>query len=157
MPLDPDHPDFAIRLYLHPDAAHLARSCTGHVDHPPGKLREDVMLLTSEVVTHAIRQSRAPAEETVELRVWMPRELVRVELRAHDARLLQTSEPEPLSETPYERYLLDGIADRWAIEAEVDPPRFWFEIDRVAQRTEAVETTMDRSPQAAASSGQLIG
>jgi hypothetical protein len=126
MPIDANHPDFAIRLYLHPDAAHLARCCAAHVDEPSGTLRDDVMLLTSEVVTRAIRRSRRPSEETVELRVWMPHDVVRVELRAHDARLLATESHDP----DYERQLLDEIADRWSIESRPDLACFWFEIDR---------------------------
>jgi hypothetical protein len=128
MPIDRDHPDFAIRLYLHPEAAYLARSCAAHVEDPASQLRDDVMLLTSELVSRAIRQANVLSEGTVELRVWMADDVVRVELRAHDPRLLLATN---LDEPHYEHRLLETIANRWSVDTEPDPACFWFEIDRV--------------------------
>ena len=88
-----------------------------------------VVLLTSELVTRAVMLCERAADEFVELRVWMPPNLVRVELRGARELLCAPAE----SEHPHDDLVLvDGLADRWAIDADDDDACIWFEIDRHA-------------------------
>lgn len=104
------------------------------VDRPSPDLRDVVVLLTSELVTRAVTLCESAADEFVELRVWMPHDFVRVELRG--AKELLCAPPE--SDHPHDDLVLvDGLADRWAIDADDDAACIWFEIDRhpeIAQR-----------------------
>jgi hypothetical protein len=152
MPIDLVGPDLVLSLGLDPYAPRAARYHVAQVDRPSPDLRDAVVLLTSELITRAVQQCQADADqadalgaeihlaetheadadEVVELRVWMPADVVRVEL--HAARDLLVSAPE--DEGPhYDMLLLDQVADRWSIDASEQLACIWFEIDR--HRTEA--------------------
>jgi len=122
-------PNLATSLRLDPFAPRGARHHVCRVDSPSPDLRDAVALLTSEIVTRAVRQSR-PGEDTVELRVWMPAEIVRVELRGASERLFR---PHPDGGPQYEVSLLDQIADRWSVDCGREWASIWFEIDRHAE------------------------
>jgi hypothetical protein len=120
-------PDAVISLHPDPYAPRAARYCVGTVDRPSPDLRDVVVLLTSELVTRAVMLCESVLDEFVELRVWMPPDLVRVEL--HGARQLLCVPAE--SDHPQDDLMLvDGLADRWAIELDEDDACIWFEIDR---------------------------
>lgn len=114
---------------LDPHTPRSARHAVAQVDHPSPDLRDVVMLLCSEVVTQAVE--RAPGG-TVEVRVWMPEDVVRVELvGALDG--LDVAIREHADHAEYAAMLLDELADRWQIdtgEGALDGSRIWFEIDR---------------------------
>ena len=84
------------------------------------------MLLTSELVSRAVDGCRAPGE-TVELSVWMPSDVVRVEIRAPR---MTFGRPRPLDEVDYELLLVRSLADRWSEEVSGEEAHVWFEIDR---------------------------
>jgi hypothetical protein len=115
-------PDLEINLHLDAFAPRLARHCLEEVGHLAPDLRDAVSLLTSDLVTRAVRGCPADVEPEVRLSAWVPKDLVRVELRAPDALLLD------VDCSPYERALLDQVADRWSIEDTGSTA--WFEIDR---------------------------
>jgi hypothetical protein len=126
----PSPPDAVISL--HPDsyAPRAARYCVATVDRPSPDLRDVVVLLTSELVTRSVMLCDRAVDEFVELRVWMPPDLVRVELRG--ARELLCAPVE--SDHPQDDLMLvDGLADRWAIDADEEEACIWFEIDRHAE------------------------
>jgi hypothetical protein len=125
--LDSLQPDAVISL--HPDryAPRAARYFVRTVDRPSPDLRDVIVLLTSELVTRAVMLCEGCGDELVELRIWMPANVVRVELRG--ARELLCPPPEP----PHPRddvLLIDDLADRWSIDVEADEACIWFEIDR---------------------------
>jgi anti-sigma B factor antagonist len=125
--LDLSRPDFDITFELRPDATRSARNYVG--DLLPAveqNVREAVMLLTSELVTRAVRQRPSGFDEPAQLRVWLSGELVRVELRAPSERLFLPPEP---TGPHYDHILLDQIASRWAIDTGPDFGCAWFEID----------------------------
>ncbi len=108
---------------LDPHAPRSARHTVAQVDHPSPDLRDAVMLLCSEVVTQAVERSPG---EMIEVRVWMPEDVVRVEL---------VGSPHSLSKAhrahgDYATLLLDQLADRWQHEQREDEACVWFEIDR---------------------------
>src|SRR5947209_14874879 len=85
-PLDAVEPDLALSLPADPYGARAARHHVAQVDRPSPDLRDAVVLLTSELVTRAVERARSSSEE-LELRVWMPADVVRVEVRAPRALL----------------------------------------------------------------------
>jgi hypothetical protein len=127
MPVDLGAPDLEVSLELDPHAPRAARYHVAQVDRPSPDLRDAVILLTSELVTRAAQYSRPGRDEAVQLRVWMPADIVRVELRARRELLLPPAEREG---PHYDLLLLDQVADRWSIEPSEVLACAWFEIDR---------------------------
>lgn len=125
-PIDPDRPDLELTLPLDPYAPRAARYYVAQVDRPSPDLRDAVVLLTSELVTRAV-QHTPPGDQTVELRAWMPADVVRIELRAPGELLREPSHDDP---TDYAVRLLDQLADRWSLERSGVTACMWFEIDR---------------------------
>lgn len=120
-------PDFRAVLRLDAHAPRAARYYVAQVDRPAPDLRDAVVLLTSELVTRAVQQCQSDTEE-VELRVWMPNDVVRVELRA--PRELLCLPLDDSGEAQYDVMLLGQVADRWSIDTDQRPACMWFEIDR---------------------------
>jgi hypothetical protein len=127
MPIDLVVPDLEISLHLDEYAPRAARYYVTHVDRPSPDLRDAVALLTSELVSRAVQQREPGPEESLELRAWMPADVVRVELRAPQA-LLEV--PDRGNGAQYDLVLLDQIADRWSIDSSEPSACMWFEIDR---------------------------
>jgi hypothetical protein len=121
-------PHLELSLPLDPHAPSEARHAVARVDRPSPDLRDAVVLLTSELVTRALRQRGGSEAGSVEVRVWMPREVVRVEVWT-DPTLL--SHPAGIAGEPeYDLMLLDQSTDRWAFERRGERVCAWFEIDR---------------------------
>ena len=126
MPIDPSHPDLVRSLHLDPHAARAARHCVRTVDSPSPDLRDAVALLTSELVTRAVRPEQA-ADEDMRLQVWMPPDIVRVELSVPREQFFA---PEEERAEDLGAMVLDRIADRWSIQPNGHSVSLWFEIDR---------------------------
>src|SRR5947209_19393105 len=109
-------PNLAISLRLDEYAPRAARYHVAQVDRPSPDLRDAVVLLTSELVTRAVQHCQPSAQAMLELRVWMPADVVRVELRAPPELLRAPSRQEHSQheESDYSLLLLDQVADRWA-------------------------------------------
>src|ERR1700690_1643888 len=86
-------PDAVISLRPDPYAPRAARYFVGTVDRPSPDLRDVVVLLTSELVTRAVLLCPSDFDDLVELRVWMPAEVFRVELRAPGELIYEAPEP----------------------------------------------------------------
>src|SRR4030088_3528908 len=127
MPIDLVGPDLAVSLHLDEFAPRAARYHVTHVDHPSPDLRDAIALLTSELVSRAVQHNGSGSSESLELRAWMPADVVRVELRAPHG-LLEVSDD--ADGTQYDLVLLDQVADRWSIDATEPSACMWFEIDR---------------------------
>jgi hypothetical protein len=124
--IDFESPDLEVSLRLDPFAPRAARHHVALVDHPSPDLRDAIVLLTSELVTRAVQQCQTSRNAEVELRVWMPTDVVRVELRAPRKLLSPARDGESLQ---YGERLLDQVADRWSSE-NVQDFTLWFEVDR---------------------------
>jgi hypothetical protein len=132
--IDLEGPDLVVSLSLDPFAPRAARHHVGGVDHPSPDLRDAIMLLTGELVTRAAQQCRASSREAAELRVWMPANVVRVELRTAPHLV------PPLGDGDARQYgemLLRQVADRWSIDSAPGFACMWFEIDRREPRSQA--------------------
>jgi len=127
-------PDLVVSLDLDPFAPRAARHHVAQVGHPSPDLRDAVVLLTGELVTRAAQQCQASSQETVELRVWMPADVVRVELRTPPKLVSPLRDGDALR---YGEMLLRQIADRWSIDSTRHFSCMWFEIDRREPRSQA--------------------
>jgi len=123
MPLVANRPDLAVALPLNPFTPRAARHHVAQVDRPSPDLRDTVLLLVSDVVTGAVEAS---ADDTIALRVWMPSDVVRVEVEGRS----ETIERGLRHPQTYVSLLLDELADRWQLEHTDAGARIWFEIDR---------------------------
>jgi hypothetical protein len=139
--LESRQPDAVISL--HPDryAPRAARYFVGTVDRPSPDLRDVVVLLTSELVTRAVMLCEGYGDEVVELRIWMPADVVRVELRGARELVCRSSEPlHPQDDV----MLIEDLADRWSVNVSADDACIWFEIDRHHAAREAHRAHADR-------------
>jgi hypothetical protein len=119
-------PDLQLCLELNAFAPKLARHRLAEVGALAPDLRDAVSLLTSDLVTRAVRGCPAQSGPQARLSAWMPSDLVRVQLTVPSAELPALGDVDCW---PHERMLLDQIADRWSIEAENPTVCMWFEID----------------------------
>ena len=126
MEIDLLRPDLAMSLALDPYAPRAARYHVAQVDRPSPDLRDAVVLLTSELVTRAVQHGDA-ADATMELRAWMPADVVRVELHAPRRNLGRLPDDDARD---YSLLLLDELADRWSLDESGQSACMWFEIDR---------------------------
>jgi hypothetical protein len=133
MPYDLRWPDLAVVMPLDPHTPRSARHCVAQVDHPSPDLRDAVMLLCSELVTQAVERSEG---DTIEVRVWMPEDVVRVELLGSSHSLSKAHR----DHSEYSALLLDQLSDRWELETSEDSARVWFEIDRHPAARSLAET-----------------
>jgi hypothetical protein len=133
-------PDLAISLPLDADAARAARYYVCQVDRPSPDLRDAVVLLTSELVTRAVERCQFTGA-TMELRVWMPSEIVRVEVRAPRTFLGVSADD---AEPSYRLLVFGRLADRWSSHADGTVACLWFEIDRHASSGETSTATEGR-------------
>jgi hypothetical protein len=119
-------PDLAISLRLDAYAARAARYYVAQVDRPSPDLRDAVMLITGELVTRALQQHQFRSGEDIELRVWMPADVVRVEIQGPRDLL-----PRPGGAgEPHDGLLIEKLADRWSMDTHERHACAWFEIDR---------------------------
>ncbi|HEV7529756.1 MAG TPA: hypothetical protein VGO29_12740 [Solirubrobacteraceae bacterium] len=115
-----------VSLTLDSDAPRAARKHVETVDRPSPDLRDAVVLLTSELVSLAVRRCQF-AGAAIDLRVSMPADVVRVEIRAPRSFLSRFDET---SDSDYALVLIRRLADRWSLDGSGDIACMWFEIDR---------------------------
>jgi hypothetical protein len=128
-------PDLTVSLRLDAHAPRAARSYVALVDRPSPDLRDAVMLATGELVAQAVQRRQSKSTTDVELRVWMPAGVVRVELQGPCDLLPRRDGPRE----SHEVLLIENLADRWAIDRDQHHTCAWFEIDR--QQPHAAHTT----------------
>ena len=94
----------------------------------PSSVRDDVLLLVTELVTNAVRHANAGPDAVVRVELRRGSDLVRVAVSDEGAGFA--------AEAPYEREAADGwglalvdrIADRWAITPTASGTCAWFEM-----------------------------
>jgi hypothetical protein len=129
-------PELVVSLPLDAHAPRAARYHVSQLDRPSPDLRDAAVLLTSELVTHAVERCRF-AGTKIELRAWMPADIVRVEIRAPRTLLGPSSE----AESELGLLCFGQLADRWSLDTYGDLACLWFEIDRHAALTEPAAAT----------------
>jgi hypothetical protein len=120
-------PSLAISISLDDYAPRVARYQVARVDRLSPDLRDAVQLLVSELVSRVVPPDSDQAGARADLRTWMTRDLVRVEVWT-SAALLEDAVPE--AGPAYGQVLVDRVADRWSVDREDERACLWFEIDR---------------------------
>jgi hypothetical protein len=131
-------PDLEIAMFPDLCAPRAARYCVGTIERPAPELREAVVLLTSELVSRAVRLHSDSSNELFELRVWMRDDAARVELRGAHELVCARSPRDAHGDEPHEEdlRLFDALADRWSIDVDERGASIWFEIDRDQHRNQ---------------------
>jgi hypothetical protein len=133
--------DLVTSLRLDSHAPRAARHHVGQVDRPSPDLLDVVQLLTSELVSRAVDRCLFAGAMGI-LRVWMPPEVVRVELQVPRTSLGPPSLG--VHEDDFSLQLVRHLADRWSLTDRSDLSCHWFEIDRqepvIGTRRSLIET-----------------
>ena len=107
----------------------LARATMTAAAHPPPEIADDVILLTSEVVTNAIRHAGSAPLDDVIVRVEPSEETFHVEVLnpgpSFDPQV--PASPSPTG-TGLGLFLVDRLASRWGIEREGRRTKVWFDL-----------------------------
>jgi anti-sigma regulatory factor (Ser/Thr protein kinase) len=114
-----------------PHAAAAARRVLGSLgDYLDPERLDDVLLLSTELVTNAIRHAGISEGGSVGLEVSVTPTVLRVEV-ADPGPGFELDDPEPDLERAggWGLFLVDQLADRWGIERG-EKTRVWFEIER---------------------------
>ena len=94
----------------------------------PSQIVDDAMLLTSELVTNAVRHSGHGSEEPIELSVSVDAHLLRVRVRDRGPGF----DPDTRVRSGHGGWGLDlvrRLSSRWGVDRTRDGTDVWFEID----------------------------
>jgi anti-sigma regulatory factor (Ser/Thr protein kinase) len=96
----------------------------------PIPVRDDVLLLVSEVVTNAVRHAGVGPDRPARLEVRHGSRLVRVAVADEGPGFtwLPTTSSGPKQSGGWGLFLVDRVADRWGVECTTSGSRVWFEI-----------------------------
>jgi anti-sigma regulatory factor (Ser/Thr protein kinase) len=100
----------------------------------------DVRLLVSELVTNSVQHAQVGPEDSIQMRIAMGGERVRVEITDHGPGF---DPPTDAGGSERDRgwglFFVAQLASRWGVEAG-DPGCVWFEIDRTTGEDAADQT-----------------
>jgi anti-sigma regulatory factor (Ser/Thr protein kinase) len=109
------------------DAGARARTALSALNGTLSKIRDDVRLLVTELVTNAVLHGGAGPDTPIDLTVEATPDGVRAAVE-HPGRAFDPH-PRP-EEHHYGLFLVDQIADRWGVEPIAGKNRVWFEVAR---------------------------
>ena len=112
-------------------------------------LIDDVLLLTTELVTNSVRHSPAATDGTVDVAVMLASEHIRVEVSDPGSGFSHVPQhPGTLSEGGRGLFLVEALSDRWGTDGG-ERTTVWFElgVDRHQEAAEQVEASRERSEQ----------
>jgi anti-sigma regulatory factor (Ser/Thr protein kinase) len=100
----------------------------------PPAIRDDVLLLVSELVTNAVRHAGAGPERPVRVQVLHGPSCVVVAVIDRGPGFTRNPRPSTGSESGgWGLFLVDQIADRWDVEYTASGSRVWFKIEYAAR------------------------
>ena len=120
-----------LKLRSHPGAVPDARrALEALVEEVSSQTLQDLRLLVSELVTNSVRHAGLTEAQTIELKVKLMPDNVRVEVNDQGAGF----EPMPRSanggdESGWGLYLVSRLSDRWGVSSD-GVTRVWFELAR---------------------------
>ncbi len=120
-----------LKLRPTPGAVPDARRALDALDEEvSARTLEDLRLLVSELVTNSVRHAGLKEMQTIELKVKLLPETVRVEVNDQGTGF----EPTPRSASSEDQsgwglYLVSRLADRWGVSSD-GVTRVWFELTR---------------------------
>jgi serine/threonine-protein kinase RsbW len=95
----------------------------------PSSVRDDVLLLLTELVTNAVRHADAGADRMVRVELLKCSRRVRVAVRDEGAGFAREATRRRRDESGgWGLFLVDRIADRWAVAPTATGTCVWFEI-----------------------------
>ena len=123
--------EVALSLPVEPASIPQARRS---LDRLAGAIEEDTLqdlrLLVSELLTNSVRHAGLSDDETIELRISVDAQRVRVEVRDAGPGFQLPDGPTTIfQESGWGLYLVDKLADRWGVISELGTT-VWFEVDR---------------------------
>lgn len=92
----------------------------------------DVRLLVTELIGSRVQRPTSTAASWVELDVELGNGSLHVEVKDYGQRWVFEPSPftyEPEASSGWGLYLVDRLADRWALERGESSTRIWFELD----------------------------
>ena len=122
---------FEVLLSGGPDAGFEARQAIRAGDGSlAAGVREDVLLLVTELVTNAVRHAPVDADQSLRVAVQMGARRVRVEVSDPGARI-KPARPRhrPDGSGGWGLVLVDRIADHWGVRRTRAGTLVWFEIE----------------------------
>jgi anti-sigma regulatory factor (Ser/Thr protein kinase) len=121
---------FGLELSGKPDASLAARRARlASYGALPTCVRDDVLLLVSELVTNAVRHADAGPEPTVRVELQRWPNLIRVAVLDEGTGFSHPKRFRRDDSGGWGLYLVDRIADRWAVTRTTSGTCVWFEID----------------------------
>jgi anti-sigma regulatory factor (Ser/Thr protein kinase) len=124
--------DFAFQVDGALDAGVRARRAVVEGDGQlPAYVRQDVLLLVTELVTNAVRHAGIGPDSPVRVEVRRWRRLVRVEVADRGVGFAAVPGPRRPIDEPggWGLYLVERIADRWGLHHASPGTCVWFEIE----------------------------
>ncbi len=106
------------------DAPARARAELRSVRAAIADLYDTIALLVSELVTNAVKHTKA---DSIELALLAAPEKVRVEVACAGPSFNAPSEPRPTTQGGFGLFLVNELAERWGVH-ENDVTRVWFEV-----------------------------
>ena len=125
---DPAEP-LVFELTAEPMAGHGARrALLAGNGGLPSALRDDVLLLVTELVTNAVRHADAGPDAVVRVELQRGSDFVRVAVSDEGAGFTAEAPLERDQDDGWGLALVDRIADRWAITPTASGTCAWFEM-----------------------------
>jgi anti-sigma regulatory factor (Ser/Thr protein kinase) len=133
--------DLSFELAGGPYAVTAARLALAEIDDELDESQAfDVRLLVSELVTNSVQHAKVGPEESIEMRVSIGPEVVRVEISDNGPGF---EPPENTADEDRDRgwglFFVGQLAARWGVE-HGEPGCVWFEIDRTEEAGAADQT-----------------
>ena len=110
------------------DASSAARRwLREYADWPAGRLRDDVALMLSEVVTNAVLHGSVGPGAEVRIEITMDARVVSFRVYDHGAGFTPPVFDEPPRRRGLGLFIVDGLAHRWGVTRATDGACVWFE------------------------------
>ncbi|MBN1527750.1 MAG: ATP-binding protein [Thermoleophilaceae bacterium] len=113
-----------------PRAAAVAREAVAAADGSvPAAVRDDVLLLVTELITNAVRHAGARPGSGVDLSMAVSARGVRVEVADGGGGFTRgVTSPRPRDGGGWGLYLVDRLADDWGVESTASGTSVWFDL-----------------------------
>ncbi len=99
-------------------------------DDVPPKVLNDLLLLTNELVTNAVRHTGHDTEDPIEVEISLDDRTIRVTVRDKGPGFDPARPRERTAEGGWGLVLVKALSSRWHVERRDTGTDVWFEVDR---------------------------